>query len=93
MANELKHFQQCPQCRWNFLTDEGQRGCSWGDCPFLPEDLNIFCDSCRFNFFTMEGNPPCGDPENCPHGTEPRARVEAIRRQMETEKDQTNQNK
>ena len=43
----------------------------WGECPYLPEELDVYCDTCRFNFFTGEGNPSCDDPSSCEHATEP----------------------
>ncbi len=55
-------FVKCPGCGFDLATGEGVRSCSWGDCPYLPEDLNVYCDDCRFNLFTMEGNPSCDDP-------------------------------
>lgn len=76
-------FRKCPGCGYDIATGEGQRSCAWGDCPYLPEELNVFCDYCRFNFFTMEGNPPCEDPLSCPHATEPLAHVENTRRWYE----------
>ncbi|HYU57799.1 MAG TPA: hypothetical protein VEO00_07100 [Actinomycetota bacterium] len=51
-----------------------------GDCPYLPEELNVFCDWCRFDFATMEGNSPCDDPLTCEHGVVPRAHVENYHR-------------
>ena len=72
-------FRQCPGCGFDFASGEGERSCSWGDCPYLPEELNVFCDQCRFNFFTMEGNPPCEDPLTCAHSAEPRSHVENLR--------------
>ena len=45
-----------PGCGYDIFTGDGGRGCAWGDYPYLPEELNVFCDG--FNFFTMEGNPP-----------------------------------
>ena len=76
-------FERCPQCGWAFATGEGDRACSYGDCPNLPEDLNVFCDSCRFNFVTMEGNSPCADPMQCDHRFEPLEHVENYRRWLE----------
>ena len=76
-------FRPCSGCGWDFATGEGQPGCHYYDCPYLPEELNVHCASCRFDFFTMEGNPPCDDPMTCPHGEEPRARVENVRRWRE----------
>jgi hypothetical protein len=60
-------FRPCPGCGFDIATGEGERSCSWGDCPYLPEELNVFCETCRFNFFTMEGNPPCEEPLDCAH--------------------------
>ena len=74
-----KRFVPCPQCGFDFGTGEGQRGCAWGDCPYLPEELNVFCPDCRFDYLTMEGNPPCADPMTCEHGIEVRAHVENVR--------------
>ena len=72
-------FRQCPGCGFDFASGEGERSCSWGDCPYLPEELDVFCDQCRFDFFTMEGNPPCEDPLTCVHAMEPRSHVENLR--------------
>ena len=72
-------FHQCPGCGLGIATGEGVRGCACGDCPYLPEDLNVYCDQCLFNFFTIEGNPSCDDPMTCPHGEEPRSHVGNLR--------------
>jgi hypothetical protein len=74
-----EQFKQCPHCGLNLATGEGQRGCGWGDCPYLPEELNVFCEQCRFNYFTMEGNPSCPDPLACEHAAAPLAHVENYR--------------
>jgi len=50
-----------------------------GDCPYLPDELSVFCDTCRFNLFTMEGNPSCEDPLHCAHAAEPLEHVENLR--------------
>lgn len=68
-------FTSCPGCSYDFSTGDGNRSCSWGDCPYLPLELDVFCPDCRFNFFTMEGNPPCEDQMACAHGIEARAHV------------------
>ena len=80
---DWKGFRQCPGCGYDLATGEGQRGCSWGDCPYLPEDLDVFCSNCRFNFFTMQGNPQCGRPGVCEHGAEPRSHVATLREYLE----------
>ena len=71
-------FVQCPGCGYDLATGEGERSCSWGDCPYLPTELDVYCPDCRFNYFTGEGNPPCGAPETCPHGIEPRSHVQNL---------------
>lgn len=76
-------FEKCPGCGFDLVTGEGQRSCAWGDCPYLPGELDVFCPDCRFNFFTMEGNPPCEDPVSCEHGEEARSHIENLRRWAE----------
>jgi len=73
-------FVQCPGCGLDFATGDGTRSCAWGACPYLPEELNVYCDTCNFNFFTMEGNPSCDDPLSCEHAAEPLAHIENLRR-------------
>ena len=75
-----ERFTKCPGCGLDIGTGEGDRGCSWGECPYLPEELDVFCPGCRFNYLTLEGNPPCGDPMTCEHRHEPLAHVENYRR-------------
>lgn len=75
-------FAKCPGCGYDLSTGEGERSCTWGECPYLPEELNVRCDYCMFNFFTMEGNPSCDDPLSCEHAREPVANVENVRRWM-----------
>jgi hypothetical protein len=72
-------FAKCPGCGLNLATGEGERACAWGDCAYLPEELNVFCDQCRFNFYTMEGNPSCQDPMACQHAREPLTHAENYR--------------
>lgn len=73
-------FVLCPGCGLDLATGEGERSCAWGDCPYLPEELNVFCDTCRFDLFTMEGNPSCEDPTTCEHAREPLAHIENMER-------------
>lgn len=75
-------FAKCPHCDLDLGTGEGERGCSWGECPYLPEELNVFCDTCRFDFLTMEGNAPCEDPLSCQQGEDARSHVENYKRWM-----------
>jgi hypothetical protein len=78
-------FRRCQGCGLDFATGEGVRACSWGECPYLPEQLDVFCAYCRFNFFTMEGNRTCEEPAECQHAVEPMAHVENVRRWSELE--------
>ncbi len=78
-------FRACPGCGYDLATGEGTRSCSWGECPYLPQELDVYCADCRFNYFTMEGNPPCGDPIHCDHGIEPRSHIENLRAWMATQ--------
>jgi hypothetical protein len=79
-APKWMRFQPCSHCGYDFATGEGERGCSYGDCANLPEDLDVFCEQCRFNYFTMEGNSACEDPLTCAHAAVPLAHVENYRR-------------
>ncbi|MBI4260323.1 MAG: hypothetical protein HY658_07125 [Actinobacteria bacterium] len=72
-------FRTCPTCGLDLATGEGERGCAWGECPYLPEELNVWCDYCRFNFLTMEGNSPCPDPMACDHAAEPLSHLDTLR--------------
>jgi hypothetical protein len=62
----------------DLVTGEGERSCAWGDCPYLPTELDVFCPNCRFNFYTKMGNPACEDPSTCPHGVEARSHVDNL---------------
>jgi hypothetical protein len=75
-----QEFRQCPNCGLDIVTGEGERGCSWGECPYVPEELDVYCEDCRFNFYTMEGNSSCVDPLTCEHAPDPLAHVENVRR-------------
>ena len=58
-------FQQCPLCALDLATGEGERGCHYYECPYLPEELDVSCPTCRYNFVTDDGNPDCSDPPDC----------------------------
>ena len=58
-------FQQCSFCSYDFATGEGQRGCHYYECPYLPEELDVRCPTCLYNFYIEDGNPECGDPPDC----------------------------
>jgi hypothetical protein len=79
MANWME-FEKCTRCGWDIGTGEGERGCSWGECAYLPEELDVYCERCRFNYFSLEGNPACEDPLTCEHAPVPLAHVENYRR-------------
>ena len=72
-------FRKCPGCAYDFATGEGEHSCSYGECAYLPEELDVRCEGCGFNYFTMEGNPPCPDPMTCEHREAPLAHVENYR--------------
>ncbi|MFU8841631.1 MAG: hypothetical protein ACNA8R_13065 [Nitriliruptoraceae bacterium] len=40
----------------------GPRSCHDGECPYLPEILDVHCPDCFHNFHAEDGNPACGDP-------------------------------
>jgi hypothetical protein len=84
-----EEFQKCPNCGLDLGTGEGERACSLGECAYLPEELNVYCDYCRFNYLTMEGNPPCPDPMTCDHRVEPLAHVENYKRWQERQSSRT----
>ena len=58
-------FQPCANCTYSFVSGEGERSCSYGDCPYLPADLDPRCPTCLYNFYTGEGTPGCGEPPDC----------------------------
>lgn len=58
-------FVQCPSCSWDLGTGEGRRSCFYGDCPYLPEALQLHCPTCWYDFATNEGQPGCADPPTC----------------------------
>ena len=70
MGNWMQ-FEKCAGCGWDIGTGEGERSCSWGECAYLPEELDIYCEQCRFNYFSLEGNPTCDDPLTCEHASVP----------------------
>jgi hypothetical protein len=72
-------FSRCPGCAFDFATGEGERSCTWGECPHLPAELDVFCSQCRFDFVTMEGNPPCPEPLTCEYALAPMSHVENMR--------------
>jgi hypothetical protein len=59
LSDELRAFQTCELCEYDFRTDEGERNCHYFECPNLPEELNIWCPTCRYNFMVEDGNPAC----------------------------------
>lgn len=78
-------FQQCEDCAHDFATGEGPRSCNYGECPYLPEILDVRCPDCLYNFYAEEGNPACGDTPDCTFAREVApARVAALRVWLET---------
>jgi hypothetical protein len=78
-----ERFHKCPGCGLDLATGEGERSCAWGDCPYLPADLDVWCPTCRFNLATGEGNPSCADPATCRDAAEARDHVDNLRRWVE----------
>ena len=58
-------YQPCASCGYSFITGQGERNCQYGDCPYLPVNLDPQCPTCRFNFYTGDGEPSCGEPASC----------------------------
>jgi hypothetical protein len=58
-------FHTCELCSYDFRTDEGERSCHYYGCPYLPEELDVWCPTCRYNFMVGDGNPGCSDPPAC----------------------------
>lgn len=79
LSPHVRAFQRCELCTYDFRTDEGERGCHYGECPNLPEELDVWCPTCWFNFMVGDGNPECGDPPTCDFAREVApARVAAL---------------
>jgi hypothetical protein len=78
--SKWESFQPCSQCEYDFATDEGPKACQWGQCAYLPEELDVYCEQCRFNYYTLEGNPSCQDPLSCEHSAVPLEHVENYKR-------------
>ena len=74
-----QEFRQCPGCGFDFATGEGEKGCHYYECPYLPPELQVMCDECRYDFFSEEGNPECADPTACERGAEAREHVVSMR--------------
>ena len=73
-------FTSCEQCTYDFATLEGERNCSYGDCPYLPELLDPRCPTCLYDFYTRDGNPECTPTPSCEFARgEARVRVAVVR--------------
>ncbi len=80
LSPRVQAFQSCEQCEYDFRTDEGERSCNYGECPALPEALDVWCPTCRYNFMIRDGNPECGETPSCEFArTTARERVRALR--------------
>jgi hypothetical protein len=76
---QVLSFRQCPTCTYNLVTGEGERNCNYGECPSLPEELNVLCPRCNYNFFTREGEPGCPGGD-CEFAAEAPEKVATMRR-------------
>ena len=70
-----ERFHQCPGCGLDLVTGEGVRSCAWGECPNLPQALDVWCPRCRMNLATGEGGTACEDPATCEEAVEARGHV------------------
>lgn len=70
LSDRARSFQVCEHCTYDFRTGEGLRSCSYGECPYLPDELDVWCPTCLYNFLLDDGNPACGDPPDCDFATE-----------------------
>lgn len=58
-ASVLAFRPQCPGCSPEKMGAEGERPCSFYDCPGLPAELKVTCDICMFDFAVGDGQPKC----------------------------------
>lgn len=61
----IPSFRRCPGCGYDLVTHEGERGCHYYACPYLPEELDTTCPVCVYDFTRQDGNAECGDPPSC----------------------------
>ena len=73
-------YRRCPGCDYDFVAGTGQKSCGWYECPYLPEELQVFCPECNYNFATGEGAPSCGEPPNSRWAAEGYRHAENARR-------------
>lgn len=84
VLHALMRYRKCPSCEYDIATGEGRRGCNYGACPYLPEELEVNCPRCWYNFYTGEGRAECGDPPSCDFArNEAPTRVAAMSRWQE----------
>jgi hypothetical protein len=82
-VGDWRDFRLCQGCGYDIASGEGERGCAWGECAYLPAQLDVFCPNCRFNFLSREGNSQCGRPGACENAVEPRSNVANLREWIE----------
>ncbi len=71
-------FTACPTCTYDIATGQGTRNCNYGECPNLPEVLDVTCPVCNFNFLARDTVPACGENPTCDFAREtvgPRLKV------------------
>ena len=84
VLDKLLAFHTCPFCTFDLETGEGERNCHYGECPYLPEQMNTRCPTCNYDFLTDDLVPECGDPPTCHFArTEAPLRVQALRYWLE----------
>jgi hypothetical protein len=65
LSRRALRFHVCEHCSYDFRTDEGERSCQYGECAYLPDELDVWCPTCRYNFMVGDGNPACGPSPTC----------------------------
>ena len=63
-------FTSCPGCSYDFSTGDGNRSCSWGECPYLPEELDVYCPKRGLATFGRLGLTRVGPDRNSALWTE-----------------------
>ena len=71
-------FAPCETCTYDIATGQGTRNCNYGECPNVPDALDVTCPVCNFNFLARDTVPACGENPSCDFAREvvgPRLKV------------------
>jgi hypothetical protein len=69
---------RCPGCTPSAVVAPDARPCSYYDCPWLPEELQVTCTQCMFDFVAGDGQVKC-DHSACPTAIRLKANVPIYR--------------